>query len=370
MLGQKGRGFLKPLLLFNLFFYSCDNTESKVDLVQYNMPIGVDQEILYLQPILVGDSLFGYNYHSHSIDLIRIDSSLSTPGSQYLKLEKFGPDKVGTPENTFFYDGSLYLLDIHNNLTVINIDTKQINRVQLEFEHRGNKMFTGKGISYNKPSSATIFKNTVSIPLYKSGYRNRDGYYDSLYFGKINLNNYQFEIISIPYPSDFQDNYWPVHDDHYVQQIADSLYVISFKGISDIFIGNAKGELKRYVQDMTRFGIDGKVDSKSKTMSRMDAIEDKLYLNGSPYYSPIYYQESENMLYRLVKGKTDDKGFNQTKNLHLFKYNLELEVVNHASLPEGLLPRFILGEKGAYFQHSTLTSQSEDFFRLSHLKGF
>ena len=372
MLSHLKRGFFKPLLFVCIILigYACQNNEGQVRITHYELPIGEAQDVRYSKAFINDNSFYGYNRNSHGIDLIKIDSSLERPSQQLVLFDKEGPEKVGVPENIFTYKNHLYVLDIHDLLVEIDLNTFENQKYQLAFERNGDKLMTGKGMYFNKPRTLTQFEQYVCIPLYKTGYKNGKNYYDSLYVASINLENYEFELLSFAYPPEFKEYYWPVHDDHYVQQISKNQYVIAFKGIAALFLSDKNGSLTKVSYDLQQYDLEDFSKPAPRKMTQRDANKNLLYLNGNQYFSPVYFNPKKKCLYRVAKGQTDEDSFNQTKELHLFKYDLNLDIIDHAAIPQGLLPNFLSSDKGPYFQHSLSQIKNEELFNLSLFSQF
>jgi hypothetical protein len=357
--------------LLTFLFFSCAQEKNKQsEIIEFNLPISTKQSLTYSKAFISNSTLYGFNRNQFGLDEISIDSNLQEPAKLAIHFEQQGPQAVAAPWHMASYNGKIYLCDSYQNLTVLG-DSFQVEHQQhLDFESSGITLGFGNGYTVNPPIAVSTYEGQAILPLYKLIPRTTKGYYDSLYFAEIDLRTFDYKIKSFPLPADFSENYWPIHDAYYIQKVGDDQYIISFKAMAAVFVGSDKQLVKRHGIDLSKYNLNKAVGSLPKSYDQIAAYRNKEYARGSQLFLPLRYNANENTFYRVVKGETAGESPVPRKNLHLFKYNRNFELLNYTKLPDGLLGDFILDGSKLYFQHSEVTAEDEEVFRLSVIAGF
>lgn len=371
------RGFIKSnfatllLAVSVLLLSACTaKKDSSLAMVTYKLPISRNQNLSYSKAFFHNGTFYGFNRNLLGLDKISIDSNLQRPAKLVISFEQEGPNAVKAPWHMTSENEKVYLWDGQQNLTVLASDFQIEQQQHFDFEHNGKILGFGNGYIVNPPNGLSKYDGQIIIPLYKLIPRTSEDYYDSLYFAEIDLNTFTYLIKSFPLPLDFKENYWPTHDAYYIQKIADTAYIISFKGISAVLEFRDDQLFKRHEIDLREYSLNNSVGSLPKSYDQITAFRNREYSRGSQQFLPLRYEAKEEVFYRVIKGETDGSSPVPNKNLHLFKYDRNFRLLNYSKLPDGLLGDFILDSNMLYFQHSELTAENEETFRLTVLAGF
>jgi hypothetical protein len=377
MLTNKERGFFKALFstLFIavsvLLFSACTaKKDSSLAMVEYQLPISIKQNLSYSKAYIYNGAFYGFNRNHLGLDKISIDSNLQRPAKLAISFEQEGPHAVSAPWHITADNEKIYLWDGQKNLTVLGSDFQIEQRQHFDFEQNGNILGFGNGYTVNPPNAVSSYEGQIILPLYKLIPRTSEGYYDSLYFAEIDMKTFDFQIKAFSLPVEFKENYWPIHDEYYVQKVADKDYIITFKAMAAVLAFKEDQLFKRHEIDLREYNLNKAVGTLPKSYDQIAAYRNMAYARGSQQFLPLRYDAEEGVFYRIIKGDTDGSSPVPNKNLHLFKYDRNFKLLNYSKLPDGLLGDFILNSGKLYFQHSELTAENEEVFRLSVINGF
>jgi hypothetical protein len=331
--------FAVSVLLFSTCTAKKDNS---LTMVVYKLPISRKQNLSYSKAYIYNGTFYGFNRNHLGLDKISIDSNVQMPAKLAISFEQEGPHAVNAPWHITADNEKIYLWDSQRNLTVLGTNFQIEQQQHFDFEQNGNILGFGNGYTVNPPNRLSRYDGQIILPLYKLIPRSSEGYYDSLYFAEIDINTLAHQVKSFPLPLDFKENYWPIHDQYYIQKVADKDYIISFKAMAAVLEFKGDQLFKRHEIDLSKYNLNKAVGTLPKSYDQIAAYRNMAYARGSQQFLPLRYDAEEGVFYRIIKGDTNGSSPVPNKNLHLFKYDRNFKLLNYSKLPDGLLGDFIL----------------------------